>query len=171
MEVFVTRIIVVFVMFTFVFGGNFLMAAKETKGAVKKEVAKSDGVVDEGKLIKKKWPKAIKTSSGLKYVVMKAGKGDKPKAGNIVIAHYVGTLLNGKKFDSSVDRGMPLQFTVGVGQVIDGWDEALLDMKKGEKRTLIIPPDLGYKAAGSPPVIPPNSTLVFEVELLDIKTR
>ncbi len=120
------------------------------------------------KVIDEKWPKRITTSTGLMYVVLKEGKGGKPVQGQLISAHYTGMFLDGKKFDSSVDRGQPLEFPVGVGKVIKGWDQALLDMKKGEKRILIIPPDLAYGEKGIGP-IPPGSTLVFEVELVDIK--
>ncbi|MDX1776434.1 MAG: peptidylprolyl isomerase [Desulfobulbales bacterium] len=117
--------------------------------------------------IKEKWPNAQSTDSGLMYEVVKKGSGDrKPGIGDNVSAHYTGMFLDGRKFDSSVDRGDPIRFPVGTGRVIKGWDEALLDMTKGEKRILIIPPDLAYGARGRGP-IPPNSTLVFEVELLD----
>ena len=119
------------------------------------------------KIITQKWPNAIKTPSGLMYVVTKEGTGSKPTLGTTVTAHYTGTLLDGSKFDSSVDRGKPFRFQVGVGQVIRGWDEAFLDMKKGEKRIIILPYDLAYGEMGHPPVIPPRATLVFDVELID----
>ena len=107
------------------------------------------------------------TSTGLKYTVVQTGEGEKAGKGKKVQVHYTGYLTNGNVFDSSVQRNQPFEFMTGIGQVIRGWDEALSDMKKGEKRTLTIPPDLGYGERGHPPVIPPNSTLVFDVELLD----
>ncbi len=119
-------------------------------------------------LVAKKWPSAKKTASGLMYIVEREGTGStSPVMGSPVVTHYRGTLLDGKVFDSSYDRGQPLQFS--VGQVIQGWNEALMSMKKGEKRTLIIPPDLAYGSAGAGGVIPPNAWLVFEVELIDFK--
>jgi len=122
---------------------------------------------EEMATIQEKWPNTEKTDSGLMYQVVTAGSGDeKPNPGDTISAHYTGMFLDGRKFDSSVDRGEPIRFPVGTGRVIKGWDEALLDMKKGEKRILIIPPDLAYGSQGRGP-IPPNSTLVFEVELLD----
>ncbi|EDY83699.1 peptidyl-prolyl cis-trans isomerase, FKBP-type domain protein [Verrucomicrobiia bacterium DG1235] len=119
--------------------------------------------------IAKLYPAAQSTESGLHYIVEKEGEGEKPKKGQKVTAHYHGTLLNGKVFDSSVDRGQPFQFAVGMGRVIKGWDEAFLDMKKGEKRKLILPAQIAYGLRGSPPVIPPNSVLIFDVELLDFQ--
>ncbi len=116
----------------------------------------------------KKAPKTITTPSGLKYTILKAGTGAKPKPGQAVFVHYTGTLTNGKKFDSSRDRGQPFSFKVGAGQVIPGWDEALSTMKVGERRKLTIPPKLGYGAAGAGGVIPPNATLIFDVELLKL---
>lgn len=119
-------------------------------------------------LIAEKYPNAETTESGLKYVVTEAGTGTaKPSKGQSVTAHYSGYLLDGSKFDSSVDRNQPFQFPVGMSMVIKGWDEAFLDMTKGEKRTLIIPPALGYGENGYPPVIPASATLIFDVELLD----
>jgi peptidylprolyl isomerase len=108
--------------------------------------------------------------SGLKYVDLVPGTGASPQVGQMVSVHYTGWLVDGKKFDSSVDRGQPFQFMLGKGQVIKGWDEGVASMKIGGKRKLIIPPALGYggRSVGNG-LIPPNSTLVFEVELLGVK--
>jgi FKBP-type peptidyl-prolyl cis-trans isomerase len=100
---------------------------------------------------------------------VKQGAGTEAKAGNTVTVHYVGTLTNGSKFDSSRDRGQGFTFKLGAGQVIRGWDQGVAGMKVGGVRKLTIPPELGYGARGFPPVIPPNSTLVFEVELLEVR--
>lgn len=105
----------------------------------------------------------------LKIEDLKVGSGAEAKAGQSVAVHYVGTLTNGSKFDSSRDRGEPFEFRLGAGQVIKGWDQGVAGMKVGGLRKLTIPPDLGYGARGFPPVIPGNSTLVFEVELLDAR--
>ena len=96
------------------------------------------------------------------------GKGAEVKPGDTVSVHYTGTLLDGTKFDSSRSRGTPIVVRIGVGQVIKGWDEGIVGMRVGQVRVLKIPPDLAYGRAGSPPVIPPNATLVFEIELLDV---
>ena len=118
--------------------------------------------------IKEKWSEANTTESGMYFVVTQEGEGDKPKSGDSISAHYSGRLFaNDKKFDSSYDRDEPIQFEVGVGRVIPGWDEALIDMKRGEKRTLIIPPNLAYGEQGAGGVIPPNAWLIFDVELVD----
>ena len=109
------------------------------------------------------------TPSGLRYKVLQAGKGREPVRNQRVSVHYTGWFDdNGKKFDSSLDHGKPFEFPVGVGCVISGWDEAILGMKPGEKRLLIIPPHLGYGVLGMPGRIPGNATLRFEVELLKV---
>jgi len=112
----------------------------------------------------------ITTPSGLQYQEIEVGSGEKPKAGQDVVVHYTGWLeSNNEKFDSSVDRGQPFTFTLGQGMVIKGWDEGLASMHIGGKRRLIIPAALGYGPRGAGGVIPPNATLVFDVELLDVQ--
>jgi FKBP-type peptidyl-prolyl cis-trans isomerase FkpA len=117
--------------------------------------------------------KTMTTSSGLQITDIKVGTGATPKPGQICVMHYTGWLYQdgakGKKFDSSVDRGEPFEFPIGKQRVIAGWDEGVASMKVGGKRTLIIPPALGYGARGAGGVIPPNATLIFEVELLGVK--
>jgi peptidylprolyl isomerase len=113
--------------------------------------------------------KVVTTASGLKYTDVKVGTGATPKKGQTVIVHYVGTLENGTKFDSSRDRGQPFDFIIGTGQVIKGWDEGLSTMKVGGRRNLIIPAKLGYGERGAGGAIPPNATLLFDVELLGVK--
>ena len=109
-----------------------------------------------------------KKPSGLEYWEIKAGTGDAAVAGKPVRVHYTGWLTDGKKFDSSMDRGQPFVFPLGAGQVIKGWDEGVAGMKVGGKRQLRIPPELGYGARGAGGVIPPNATLIFDVELLGV---
>lgn len=113
--------------------------------------------------------KVVTTPSGLSYEEIKVGAGPQPKPGQVAIVHYTGWLQDGKKFDSSVDRGQPFEFPVGAGRVIKGWDEGVATMHVGGKRKLTIPPDLGYGPSGAGGVIPPNATLVFEVELLGLR--
>ncbi len=113
--------------------------------------------------------KITTTATGLKYVDEVPGTGALPKQGQPVKVHYTGWLENGTKFDSSVDRGQPFEFVLGVGQVIKGWDEGVSTMKIGGKRKLIIPPQLGYGERGAGGAIPPNATLIFDVELLAAK--
>lgn len=110
----------------------------------------------------------MKTISGLEFEDTKEGDGDEAKSGQKVSVHYTGTLVDGTKFDSSRDRGRPFEFTLGVGQVIKGWDEGVAGMKVGGQRKLTIPPDLGYGSRGASGVIPPNATLIFDVELISI---
>ena len=117
--------------------------------------------------------KTVTTSSGLKIIDTKVGTGASCNPGQICVMHYTGWLYHdgakGEKFDSSLDRGQPFEFTLGRHQVIAGWDEGVATMKVGGKRTLIIPPELGYGARGAGGVIPPNATLIFDVELLGVK--
>ncbi|HEX8088609.1 MAG TPA: FKBP-type peptidyl-prolyl cis-trans isomerase [Blastocatellia bacterium] len=112
---------------------------------------------------------AVTTASGLKYIDEVVGAGESPQPGQMVTVHYTGTLEDGTKFDSSRDRGEPFTFQIGVGRVIRGWDEGVMSMKVGGKRRLIIPAALGYGARGAGNAIPPNATLIFEVELLGVK--
>jgi FKBP-type peptidyl-prolyl cis-trans isomerase FkpA len=110
-----------------------------------------------------------RTSSGLRYQEVVVGSGEEAKPGRTAVVHYTGWLPDGKKFDSSRDRGEPFSFPLGGGQVIAGWDEGVAGMKVGGRRKLVIPSELGYGAQGAPPDIPPNSTLVFDVELLGLQ--
>jgi FKBP-type peptidyl-prolyl cis-trans isomerase len=111
----------------------------------------------------------VTTADGLKYEILRQGNGPVAVAGQTVSVHYTGWLLDGTKFDSSVDRGQPFDFPLGAGRVIKGWDEGVAGMKVGEKRKLTIPSSLGYGERGAGGTIPPNATLVFDVELLGIQ--
>jgi peptidylprolyl isomerase len=113
--------------------------------------------------------KVQSTKSGLKYIDMVVGKGPIPQRGSSVTVHYTGYLRDGKKFDSSMDKKQPFTFTLGQGQVIRGWDEGVATMRVGGKRKLIIPPDLGYGQRGFGNIIPPNSELIFDVQLLSFR--
>jgi FKBP-type peptidyl-prolyl cis-trans isomerase len=123
---------------------------------------------DDLDFVEKKWPNTKRTFTGLRYIVLQPGKQDGPSPipGNMVSVAYKGTLLNGAVFDQA-DRSKPLTIRIGRGYLIEGWDEALQHMHKGEKWLLIVPPELGYGARGRPPSIPRSSTLVFEMELVD----
>ena len=131
--------------------------------AKKSKAAKVDKKADKGA------SKMVTTASGLKYIDEKVGSGASPTKGKKVKVHYTGTLAsNGQKFDSSVDRGQPFEFVIGVKQVIAGWDEGVMTMKVGGKRKLMIPAVLGYGSRGAGGVIPPNADLNFDVELLGV---
>ena len=110
-----------------------------------------------------------KAGSGLTYVTLKAGDGPEVKPGQTIKVHYVGRLADGTKFDSSLDKGEPISFVIGIGKVIKGWDLGIPGMRVGEKRQLVIPSDLGYGVKGYPPTIPGNSNLNFDVEVLEAK--
>ncbi len=118
--------------------------------------------------VEKTWPKAIKTSTGLRYLVLKPGTGDAtPKAGDMVKVLFQGRLLNGKVFNELLDLSHPFEVRVGRDQLIPAWEEALKQMKRGEKRLIIVPYELAYGTRGDPPRVPRSATLVFEIELVD----
>ena len=145
------------------FNGKAEAALKAKAEATKNARASFD------KFVKEKFPNAKKTSSGLHYIIEKEGTGVQATAGKNVSVHYTGTLADGTKFDSSYDRNQPLPFVLGQGQVIKGWDEGIALLKVGGKAKLIIPSDLGYGERGAGGVIPPNATLIFDTELVDVK--
>jgi FKBP-type peptidyl-prolyl cis-trans isomerase len=120
-------------------------------------------------IVEKTWPEAKRTSTGLRSLVLKPGEGELVKVGDLVSVLYKGQLLDGKVFDENKDPTKPLMVRVGRGQVIEGWEQGLQLMRPGEKRLFIIPFELGYGTRGDPPKIPRRATLVFEVELLDVK--
>ena len=119
-------------------------------------------------IVEKNWPNAVKTSTGLRYVILQQGKGEeRPQSGDVVTVLYTGRLLNGQVFNSFLDPTQPFRPRVGRDQLIPAWDEALMQMKRGEKRLLIVPYELGYGTKGLPPTIPRMATLVFEMQLID----
>jgi len=140
-----------------------LQAAREAE----MEMHKNEETVKRNAYLDANYPDAEASATGLYYIQTKKGNGNKPEAGMKVKVHYTGTLLDGTKFDSSVDRGEPFEFPLGQGRVIKGWDEGIANMKKGEKGVLIVPSDLAYGTGRQG--IPPYSTLVFEVELVDFE--
>lgn len=160
--------------FAQIFPGQNSASADElsqTQPTVVTQTSSEHSAVDTIRLIAMNEPESenvVTTPSGLKYVEIKEGTGATPKTGQTVVVHYTGTLEDGTKFDSSRDRNQPFQFPIGRGRVIKGWDEGLSTMKVGGQRQLIIPPELGYGASGAGGVIPPNATLIFDVELLKI---
>lgn len=172
-----------FLLFSLIFGGNKPEAIAEnvsTKNVTLTQTQETSTLMADASQLQSKnkmeidLSQAEKSPSGLMYIETEAGTGELPSRGSKVEVHYTGYLAEdglkrGKKFDSSLDRNEPFTFTLGVGQVIKGWDEGVAKMKKGTKSTLIIPPELGYGPRGAGSVIPPNSTLIFDVELLNIK--
>lgn len=141
--------------------------AKKSGTAAKKTTAAKKSAA--GKAVPVKERKTVTNPSGLKFEDTVIGNGPQPKAGDTVVVHYTGWFTNGKKFDSSRDAGRPFEFTLGKEQVIKGWDEGVASMNVGGRRKLTIPPELAYGQKGYPGAVPPNSTLVFDVELIRIK--
>lgn len=160
-------IVFIFVLISLYFGINN-QAVSKVEDQNKPEQKSLQGK-EKKKMQQEKDLKITTTKSGLKYIEEVPGKGISPMSGQTVSVHYTGWLEDGKKFDSSVDRGEPFQFVIGVGQVIRGWDEGVSTMRIGGKRKLIIPSQLGYGSQGAGNLIPPNATLVFEVELLGFR--
>ncbi|MBI1866395.1 MAG: FKBP-type peptidyl-prolyl cis-trans isomerase [Candidatus Staskawiczbacteria bacterium] len=144
-------LISVIVIIILIFGGYFLLKKPVNSQPVKEEKNPTNNEV-----------------KNVKIEILQEGSGESSKTGDIVAVHYAGALEDGAKFDSSVDRGTPFSFTLGENKVIQGWELGVLGMKAGEKRKLTIPPELGYGESGYPGVIPPNATLIFQVELLKI---
>jgi len=126
---------------------------------------------DDLDVVEKNFPDAKKTDNGIRYIIQAEGEGDSPKAGDLVSLLYAGRLLNGTVFDQNVNREHPMTFRLGRSRVIEGWEEILPLMKRGERRLVIIPPELAYGMRGLPPRIPREATLVFLIELLDFKSE
>jgi FKBP-type peptidyl-prolyl cis-trans isomerase len=120
-------------------------------------------------IVEKQWPQAKKTNTGMRYIIQREGTGESPKPGDSVSVLFVGKLIDGQVFDQTQDASGPFTFRLSRMEVIDGWDQILQLMKRGEKRLVIIPPELAYGSRGQPPKIPRNATLVFEIDLLDFK--
>lgn len=155
------KIIIIFVIFAVLFGSYKLLSQKPE--SIKSAQSKTQLEVSPTK------PMSTPDVSKLKIDDIKTGTGKEAKTGDTVVVNYLGTMENGKKFDSSYDRNQPFETRIGVGQVIKGWDLGIVGMKVGGKRKLTIPPELAYGDRGAGDVIPPNSTLIFEVELVDVK--
>jgi FKBP-type peptidyl-prolyl cis-trans isomerase len=124
---------------------------------------------DDLDYVEKTWPQAKKTNTGIRYIIEEEGQGQPPKPGDMVSVTYVGRLLNGTVFDKAEDKAHPFKFRIERYMVIQGWDQVLKLMKPGEKRLVIIPPELAYGTRGQPPHIPPDSTLVFEITLVNVE--
>lgn len=147
---------------------NSSTTAPSTLVAQATSINAADLMTDDNQTTEDTETNVVTMPSGLKYIELQEGDGATPQSGQTVTVHYTGTLEDGTKFDSSLDRNRPFSFRLGAGQVIRGWDEGLSTMKVGGQRRLIIPPELGYGARGAGGVIPPNATLLFDVELLRI---
>jgi FKBP-type peptidyl-prolyl cis-trans isomerase len=153
----------------------FLLLALLTLAAAPLRAQREKLPLEDLEIVEKKWPDAKRTYTGLRYVILKRAEKETPDAspvpGMIVKVLYKGMLLNGKVFDQATDPAQPLKTRLGRGELIDGWEEALQRMHRGEKWLLIVPPEMGYGATGKPPLIPRRATLVFEMELLDFDRK
>jgi FKBP-type peptidyl-prolyl cis-trans isomerase len=146
----------------------WLFLAATMVGALPVQAQREKLSWEDREFVEKTWPKAIKTSTGLRYLVLKPGAGgDSPRQGDLVSVLYVGRLLSGKVFGEDLDPKKPFRARVGRDQLVDGWEEALKGMTRGEKRLIVVPYELGYGTRGDPPRIPRCATLVFEIELVD----
>jgi FKBP-type peptidyl-prolyl cis-trans isomerase len=139
----------------------------ETRNSPEESENAGANALAERHLMEERFPDTIARRDGIRFRILKDGEGEKPIAGSQVRAHYEGRLLDVTVFDSSYSRGEPYEFTLLAGKVIRGWDESVIDKRKGEKRLIIVPSDLAYGERGRPPIIPPRAPLVFEIELVD----
>jgi len=145
-----------------------LILAAAVAGALPLHAQREKLSWDDREYVEKTWPDAIKTSTGLRYVILRPGSGtETPKPGDLVSVIYTGRLLSGKVFNQELNPSEPFRFRLDRGQLIPAWEEAIRQMKRGEKRLIIVPPELGYGTRGNPPLVPRNTALVFEVELLE----
>lgn len=155
---------------TFLLSAAFVSDADAQKRRPRRPAARRSAARRPLPPVRKTPPAAVTTVSGLTYLITNKGVGRQPKIGETVVVHYTGTLTNGVKFDSSYDRAAPITFRLGVGSVIKGWDEGIAKLHVGDRAILVIPANLGYGARGAGIAVPPNATLIFIVELVDIQT-
>jgi len=149
---------------------TWLILATAMVGALPLRAQREKLSWDDREFVEKTWPNAVKTATGLRYVILKAGTGDEmPKPGDQVSVIYSGRLLSGKVFNEELDPTKPFRFRLGRGELIPAWEEAIQRMKRGERRLIVVPYELGYGTRGDPPRVPRSTTLVFEIELLDFK--
>ena len=163
----ILNIIATVILVTIVFGGGYYFSKKIDFKESTKQKPESN-TIEKVENNTNNQVEINKTKPMIKIEILKEGQGVEAKNGDNVSVHYTGTLVDGTKFDSSVDRGQPFSFILGAGQVIQGWEQGVLGMKAGEKRKLTIPSELGYGTQGAGGIIPPNTTLIFDVELMKI---
>ncbi len=149
---------------------TWLIVTAAMAGALPLQAQREKLSWDDREYVEKTWPNAIKTSTGLRYVVLKDGTGEEtPKAGDLVSVIYSGRLLSGKVFNEELDPAKPFRFRLGRGQLIPAWEETIPRMKRGERRLIIVPDELGYGSRGDPPRVPRSVALVFEIEVIDFR--